>query len=795
MRGNVVSQTGMIQRTGINLKFARERKIKICQLILAGLLVNYLLLSINSAPTNSASLTENENYTPTLEMQENNRKIDQLTIEGNAKLLSMADYYNWSGNGSVLDPIQIKNVTFHGRSQSSALSLKDCSLYVEFFSCAFTGSNNEYTYPNPEPAGLQLEKCSNIRVYHSEMFLNLEHGLYMKECRDISFLTCNFSKNSENGIRIAKSCFNISFYDSSICLNGETGIDISLNSQGCIINSSHIQNNLLKGLDIGYTCNSNTITNSTINNNGYYGISISSSQCWIVNNSFSKNSKGDLLLSESSERNLISDNIFEEGGGIYAPVDDYYFPKDEPNILERNFVGNQPIILLHKVTTYEFPTNPGQIILQECNSLELVNLLFEATFIGLYLGGCQDITIKECFFSNNTEAGLYIVESNRIEVKHSIFSQNKGYGIKSFDSQETLYQDNSFVANQRGGFYCDSYEGNRSFKDNRFENDGIFFNYLSPDFVEFDNNSINGKPLVLMIQESNNYYNYSFTVGMLILYKCTNLTFDSLRITNTYLSVLLIASTKIRFYNCEFVNNAFDIFSQGGLAGSLEYYNRKIEIENCTFINTRVRSISFSFTHESRVVHSKFFGDVNLIAEGISIFKSSDNLVIGCTLTSLEIGIYLLIDCYNNNILNCTFLDCGDYGLILSAIALENLIQYNNFIRTEAADDTYRYDISSPRNTFVNNYWSEGDHTDANGDGIADNPHKIEISRDDLTPGFLLHNYDEKPLIEPTLFDLEAVPEFDTTTTTSPIGASAQSLIFIVCLCIILFALSRRIIK
>ncbi len=120
-------------------------------------------------------------------------------------------------------------------------------------------------------------------------------------------------------------------------------------------------------------------------------------------------------------------------------------------------------------------------------------------------------------------------------------------------------------------------------------------------------------------------------------------------------------------------------------------------------------------------------------------------------------GIYLYISSNNNLIKKNTISNSTNYGIFISSSSY-NRIYANFFLYNNGATDVYNsahiqaYDAGS--NNYWNstsgygNYWSDWTSPDANGDGIVDNPYKIDGSAG---------AYDYYPLTTPVI-----VPEFST---------------------------------
>lgn len=115
-------------------------------------------------------------------------------------------------------------------------------------------------------------------------------------------------------------------------------------------------------------------------------------------------------------------------------------------------------------------------------------------------------------------------------------------------------------------------------------------------------------------------------------------------------------------------------------------------------MSNNVEGILFAYTNDSKIEDIACIDD----EDGIYFYESSDNVIIGCNLTSNnKNGIYITSS-YNNSIYHNKFID--------------NIVQgYDNM-------DTNNWDNGYPSG---GNYWSDYECLDDNGDGIGDVPYII----------------------------------------------------------------------
>ena len=160
-------------------------------------------------------------------------------------------------------------------------------------------------------------------------------------------------------------------------------------------------------------------------------------------------------------------------------------------------------------------------------------------------------------------------------------------------------------------------------------------------------------------------------------------------------------------------------------------------------------AISLYHASDCRVVNnavtSPRFGGITLFGE------SSRNIVRGNTLSGGWRGISVFYDSNENKITNNSVSN-AQHGVIVDT-ASDNLFYRNNF--EENTHQGFDNGVNAWSRDGVGNYWSDHHASDADGDGIGDEPRKVSPEGEDLYPLMSSVQIASAPVpnLEPTSFE------------------------------------------
>ena len=237
-------------------------------------------------------------------------------------------------------------------------------------------------------------------------------------------------------------------------------------------------------------------------------------------------------------------------------------------------------------------------------------------------------------------------------------------------------------------------------------------------------------------------------------------------------SIFLENRSGVALRNIEVVDAPFGIKLVGGRNNEITKSNCSIRLEN-TSDNSIYgnKKISLLFSNASKNIIT----ENNITGSSVYGFKlqkfSNENIICGNNITDNTSGIEFHGESNNNSIYENNIVSNADGMIFYSSFnnsIHDNVIAFNSnlgiYFRGAAQNKFFRNDIVENDDQTVcwynsnlwdngseGNYWSDYNGTDADGDGIGDEPYLI------LTLGFYGESYDSDnyPLMEPKI-----IPEF-----------------------------------
>ncbi|KAF5416674.1 MAG: Cell surface glycoprotein [Candidatus Methanogaster sp.] len=175
---------------------------------------------------------------------------------------------------------------------------------------------------------------------------------------------------------------------------------------------------------------------------------------------------------------------------------------------------------------------------------------------GIYLSGSSNNTLQDNTVNSNSRSGICLSSSCTNTLTDNMVNSNNRYGIHLLYSDNNTLQDNAVNSNGYYGIYMYS-SNNNVLMENTFIDGGLFVWNSYRNTVK--NNIVNGKHLAYLEDISN------FTIqnaGQVVLVNCTNITVESLNLSNASIGIELLETDDCNIANNIISNNRYGTISQ-----------------------------------------------------------------------------------------------------------------------------------------------------------------------------------------------------------------------------------------
>lgn len=360
------------------------------------------------------------------------------------------------------------------------------------------------------------------------------------------------------------------------------------------------------------------------------------------------------------------------------------------------------------------------------------NIITNNTY-GVHINSGTHNNISQNKIIENRDDGIFLMSGEANTIFNNEIVGNWDYGVTLDTATQNTFTQNNIINNNRGDIVFQNtdthniinkntigtfYLGTRDYEgrpksnfimENSFINGGIcVWNAVHNIII---NNTINGKPLIYLEQESHRDITHA---GQIILIDCQDVTIKNQNISHTKMAIQLWHSNKCSIEDNQFHDNDIGIAC---------YKSRKNHIKNNYITKSKWNAIYLWNSHKNTIkdntlTYSKY-------GQGIELYyHSNKNTITRNTITANQIGIDTTTSNYNtikhNNINNNTWIGIAFTGSKHNTI-MGNAIQGNKlgitFVLNSNGNKICRNNFKSNthhatfegcfHNWWTRNYWDD----------------------------------------------------------------------------------------
>ena len=430
-------------------------------------------------------------------------------------------------------------------------------IVVEKDSIVFDGAG--YTVQGTgasDSKGISHSGRSNVTIKNTKI-RNFYHGLWLTRAPDY-----------------AESSHYNSISGNTITNNSYDGIHLYGSSNNSI-SGNEITNNFI-GIYLEEYSNFNSVSgNNLTNNESGLENGWDSSDNSISGNNIVDNHDAGIRFYGRSSNNVVSGNLFANDGLFM----DLYYGNFVNFVVEDNFVNGKPLVYLEGVS-HQSVGEAGQVILLNCEQVQVKNLNLSQTTIGIELWNTNNTMVSGNTITANRRYGVYLsgssnnntITGNKItnttttnrgygilldSTSNNTISgnyiTNNDYGIELWYSKYNTISGNNITANRWNGIELYPASTNNNVTGNNITNNGydVWNGYGVVD--SSSNNTISGNNI--------NGNGKTAQGGGIWFYSSSNETVSGNNITNNYYGIYLYGSSNNSVYHNNFIDNTRQVYS------------------------------------------------------------------------------------------------------------------------------------------------------------------------------------------------------------------------------------------
>ena len=301
------------------------------------------------------------------------------------------------------------------------------------------------------------------------------------------------------------------------------------------------------------------------------------------------------------------------------------------------------------------------------------NIKFIECGSGVDLYNSNNNTIRNISFEHLSRTGIHLTNSKYNNIENNQFIKNSMTGILFHNSNYNKIINNYIVKNKNGIRIHESPYNiflNNSMNDNRYhfciEGSGKNHYIQTID----NNNTVNGKYLLYIIDKKDMIIDSSMNVGSIIVVNSSNITIKNIVLTNNGVGIYFIKTYNSQILNITSCNNKWGIYLYSSDYNNIMHSNINGYEKDIYLVSSRENNITDNICSDSTTGIHLENSHRNKISrnlcvnhsKGIYMYWSGSNNIINNIISNNECGIYLRDYCTNNKIHFNNIFENEDYG-------------------------------------------------------------------------------------------------------------------------------------
>jgi parallel beta-helix repeat protein len=419
---------------------------------------------------------------------------DVVIIEVNSVNISGFGVWNsgfTENGGIILDSVGYCNI-FDNRFLNNHYGIKLT------YSSNNNISNNHIT---DNWQGIYVQQFGNNDITGNTIIFNSYLGIHLRYSPNNYLAGNDIQSNDYGGIRLVSSSNND--ITNNILINNYGGIELFPSSNSNHITSNEISEHGNNGVFITSSSNNNIINDNELQNNNLGILAYDNDGNTYTGNSFAPNKQVSIMLVSSTDSKISTNSMVQSGVYLYGDLLEHWNTHD---IDTENTVNGKPVYYWKDRSDGTLDMDAGQVILANCNNVQVQNQDIDNTSIGILMGFSSNCNISVNSLSSNL-IGLYVAYSSENILTYNNFSLNDNGVYLEKDSDNNLIYHNNFIDNIN-----QSYDNCTNSWDNGYPSGGNYWSnytgldeYSGPDQDQQESDGIGDTPYYFEQSSQDNY--------------------------------------------------------------------------------------------------------------------------------------------------------------------------------------------------------------------------------------------------------------------------------------------------